>query len=149
MSLSTPRKDKKKEIKASLPRDTRDLLEVRAAALNLSPMSYAEKLALSGLHNEKVIRAFSPYFKRGYVPLFSPDSVLIGHVIAPNLSDLLSDGNDITRFPVKFQTDDHLLIGELAFSFASSLSQTLAVLLSESLLQNITINEIPGKEVAI
>jgi hypothetical protein len=136
ITVARPRADKKREIKATLPRQVRDVLEQRAAVAGLSPMAYAARLALAALDNETVIRALSPYFKRGYC---RGSRAWIGRVITPSLEPLLPEGGDVTRFPVKFLPEDHLQIGEVAYALSCSLSQALTILLSEALLQGVEV----------
>lgn len=134
-----PRKDKKKEVKANLPRPVRDLLTRRAEEHSLAPSAYAAKLTSNALRTETVIRGFAPYFRRGYVPLYARHSVVMGRVIGPDLEPLMPDGGGVTRFPVKFLPEDYLHVGELAYALSCSLSQALTIVLSEALLQGVTI----------
>jgi hypothetical protein len=140
ITVARPRRDKKREIKATLPRRTRSVLEQRAAVAGLSPMAYAARLSLAALDNETVIRALSPYFRRGYC---RGSRAWIGRVIAPSLEPLLPEGDDVTRFAVKFAPEDHLQIGEVAYALSCSLSQALTILLSEALLQGV---EVPAAD---
>ncbi len=135
MAVATQRRDKKKEIKANLPRWLRDKLEECAMDCDMSPMAYAAHLAMAALQSENIIRGLAPWFKRGYVPSYAPNTVIMGHIVAPDLEPLLPDGEDVTRFPVKLPQEDHLAVGEVAYSLSCSLSQALTILLTEALRQ--------------
>lgn len=140
IAVATPRRDKKKEIKANLPRGLRDTLEKYARDCGMSPMSYAAGLTMAAINDERIIRSLAPWFKRGYVPRYAPYSVMMGHVIGPDLEPLLPEGDGVTRFPVKLPQEDHLAVGEVAYSLSCSLSQALTILLSEALRQGVVVN---------
>lgn len=134
------RADKKKEIKAPLPADLREVLGVRARAAGLSPMAYCCRLAVAAVHSEKVIRALAPYFKRGYIPRYAPHTAMMGRVIAPSLEALLPEGLNFSRMPVKLYADEHLAVCEVSYALATSHSKALSVLLSEALIQQVEID---------
>jgi hypothetical protein len=130
MTVATQRK---KEIKASLPRDLRDKLEGLAQDCGLSPMAYAVRLTVAALQDERVIRGLSPWFRRGYVPRYAPNTVMLGRIDGPEIEPLLPTGGDVTRFPVKLPPEDYMAVGDVAHSLSCSLAQALTVLLSEAI----------------
>lgn len=124
-------------VKATLPLSMIDVLTKKANEAGYGgPSPYAVQLCINAMMHERTIRAFTPYFRRGYVPRWDKSRVMLGHVIAPKMDALLPDGGEPTkRFPLKFLPDDYLALGELAYAFNCSIAQAATILVTEALIQ--------------
>lgn len=145
---------KQEEVKPSLPQGVLKALSEKAREKGYTakrknrvlpaPSAYARELVKAALMSEPVIRSLSPYFRRGYVPLWDTSRAFLGHSEPKDLSAMKPESEgDTKRLPLRFRDPDYEHFAQLVYSLKADESETALVLITEALSQGI---EAPAKE---
>ena len=138
----------REEVKPSLPLEVVEVLSEKAREKGYTakrknrvlpaPSAYARELVKAALMSEPVIRSLSPYFRRGYVPLWDTSRAFLGHTEPKDLEALkpVSEA-DTKRLPLRFSDEDYEHFAALVYSLAADESETALVLITEALAQGL------------
>lgn len=104
-----------------------------------APSPYATELVRAAMRDELVLLTLAPYFKTSYIPSWDLGRLFRGLRENPKLQAMLPDGNDTTRFPVKFTSGDYAELSDIAKSLQASAAEACAILLVVARMQGVTV----------
>ncbi|MCL6445129.1 MAG: hypothetical protein K6T83_17020 [Alicyclobacillus sp.] len=122
------RGQRKREVKAAIPVDLAELVQSQANEHGMSVMAYVRVVSLVGLDDERVIRAMSPYYRRGYCVR---DHAYFG--TGADIDALIPEGDDVVRVSIRYWADEYERVAYLAYALGCSVSQAQTVLLAEAM----------------
>ncbi|MCL6597703.1 MAG: hypothetical protein K6T81_03070 [Alicyclobacillus macrosporangiidus] len=98
-------------------------------------MAYVRAVSLAGLDNERVIRAMSPFYRRGYC---TGNRAYFG--TGGDIDALIPEGDDVVRVATRYTPDEFEKIAYLAYALGCSVSQAQSILLAESVRLRVTVD---------